>query len=143
MKRTNEPTKTPAPTSASDDDDDVGATFDVKIVPFDYSHKYIHLSYHWIMGTGEDELNVLSALLDVTGLDPRSRRVLRFLLDDDAIAKSIVCVINEGGDTMEMALTKKHRAILEAARWCAVPDENEDDSKIAQIVSFVYLNGAY
>ncbi len=119
-------------------------TLKVKEVPIDYSHKYLHVSYHWAMGDGSDDLNVLSALLDVTNMSVGTREHLRALLADETIVKSILCDINLGCGTMEMELTKEDREILEGAEWCAIPEEDDAEAtNVTQIVSFVYIKGAY
>lgn len=129
----------PDPSSCDD-----AAEFEVNIVDFDIKHRYVHFSYHWAMGGGDDALNVLSALLDVTDMSADDLSELRDILDEEMIIKSVVCVVNEGGgDTMEVGLTKEQRRLLEAAKWCEIPEEDIISTEPILIMSFVYIKGAY
>ncbi len=152
MKRTNEPdlpTKAPpSPNVVEDDDDDdldgPETTPQVMIVPLDYSHKFIHLSYHWIESADTSEPNVESALLDVTDMDPKDRRhLLGALESNETLTKSVIFMVAQFDDGMEMEIHERVRKLLEKSKWCPVPKGNKDDSKIVQIVSFLRVEGVY
>jgi hypothetical protein len=128
-----------------DDDEEEQGEISVKIVPFDCTHKYIHFTYSWIEGVDSGEPLCQSALIDVTDLAPADREALRSLLDDESVAHDcLILVVDDQEGSDHHWLSKKDRARLEDSKWCKIPDEKDtDDTKIAQIVSFVHVQGVY